>query len=197
MFRRLSLSALIITSAAASVSAQDVLHSFISKLSAAPASFEYSFVTKNSATPFSGSGNASVEGKCYRIVGNGLDIRCDGSERWTADTEAGEMIIESVDSTALDFISNPALIFIGLDECFEVESSTDKVFILTPKIENSGIRSLSLTFTGANPSSAILLHADGSRTEFTLSGFEFSVKDEPWFFSKTDLASFKTVTDLR
>ena len=42
-------------------------------------------------------GDALVQGECYHLAGNGLEIICDGQTRWTVDAEAREVYIENAD----------------------------------------------------------------------------------------------------
>jgi hypothetical protein len=42
-------------------------------------------------------GDALVQGECYHLAGNGLEIICDGVTRWTVDAEAREVYIENAD----------------------------------------------------------------------------------------------------
>ena len=43
------------------------------------------------------SGSLLLQGNCYRAEGNGVEIYCDGSTRWTVDREEKEVYIESSD----------------------------------------------------------------------------------------------------
>ena len=38
-------------------------------------------------------GDALVQGDCYHLKGNGIEIFCDGVSRWTVDAEAREVYI--------------------------------------------------------------------------------------------------------
>ena len=40
-------------------------------------------------------GDALVQGDCYHLNGNGVEIFCDGVSQWTVDTEAREVYIEN------------------------------------------------------------------------------------------------------
>lgn len=40
-------------------------------------------------------GNLTAQGNCYHLTGNGMDIWCDGSTRWSMDVEAKELYIET------------------------------------------------------------------------------------------------------
>ena len=46
-------------------------------------------------TPLKLSGTLTVQGDCYRASGNGMEIYCDGTTRWTVDPESKEVYIEA------------------------------------------------------------------------------------------------------
>ena len=46
-------------------------------------------------TPVKLSGSLLVQGECYRAVGNGMEIYCDGATRWTVDPDSKEVYIET------------------------------------------------------------------------------------------------------
>ena len=48
-------------------------------------------------TPVKLSGVLLVQGECYRAVGNGLEIYCDGTTRWTVDPASKEVYIETAE----------------------------------------------------------------------------------------------------
>lgn len=198
--KRIYLSFLLLLSFAGAAAAQDALRTLAGRIEGGTVSFDYSFITKNSDTPFSGNGRAFVSGVCYRIEGSGLDIRCDGSVRWTADPEAGEMVIESSEGETLDFLSNPALLLSDIYGNFDIsavsENGDTSVYTLTPKEEPS-IDGLELTLTGGVPSQARLLMKNGAVIEFKVSGFVFDEVASSWSFSDVELAAYQNVTDLR
>ena len=41
------------------------------------------------------AGELLVQGECYRSIGNGMEIYCDGATRWSVDPEALEVYIET------------------------------------------------------------------------------------------------------
>ena len=41
------------------------------------------------------SGELLIQGDCYRAVGNGMEIYCNGTTRWTVDPESKEVYIET------------------------------------------------------------------------------------------------------
>lgn len=73
-------------------------------------SFKYHLSAPAAKFKFVKEGDAVVDGKCYRIYGNELDIRCDGVSKWTIDEASLEVYIESSEGAA-EFLANPAAYF--------------------------------------------------------------------------------------
>ena len=46
------------------------------------------------------SGTLLIQGECYRAVGNGMEIYCDGTVRWTVDPDSKEVYIEPAEGLA-------------------------------------------------------------------------------------------------
>lgn len=46
------------------------------------------------------SGALLIQGECYRAVGNGMEIYCDGTTRWTVDPASKEVYIETAEGLA-------------------------------------------------------------------------------------------------
>ena len=72
--------------------------------------YTYSLSQKGSAFNTVTDGDVTVEGNAYLLNGLGLKVVSDGVTRWTEDTEAKEMVVETVEKENL--FTNPAL-FIG------------------------------------------------------------------------------------
>lgn len=51
-------------------------------------------------TPVKLSGVLLIQGDCYRAVGNGMEIYCDGATRWSVDPESKEVYIEPAEGLA-------------------------------------------------------------------------------------------------
>ena len=45
-------------------------------------------------TPVKLTGVLLIQGDCYRVVGNGMEIYCDGTTRWSVDPASKEVYIE-------------------------------------------------------------------------------------------------------
>ena len=57
-------------------------------------SLNYSFTIAEPA-PVQLSGALLAQGECYRAIGNGMEIYCNGTTRWTVDPESKEVYIEA------------------------------------------------------------------------------------------------------
>ena len=107
MRRRFTL--LILTLLSCSVFAQERI-ALLDRASGKRVSFDYSYsliqngVDGEEVT----SGHVSVQGNAFRLDGLGLEIRSDGTTRWTMDPAAKELLIETVDGE--DLLTNPALL---------------------------------------------------------------------------------------
>lgn len=76
---------------------------------------EYSFVAEKGTACFGGEGVVTLQGKCYRLQSEMLDVYCDGTRQWTVNKMADELIVESAPDK--DFIADPVtlLSLVGLN----------------------------------------------------------------------------------
>ena len=68
--------------------------------------FDYS-VSPKGQSKIKMEGCAIIDGDCYRIIGNELEIICDGTTKWTLDKAAKEAYIEPSEGTR-DFLADPS-----------------------------------------------------------------------------------------
>lgn len=73
-------------------SAQSI-ESLVPKLATSRIELSYDCLVGDANVHF--SGKLTAQGNSYHMTGNGLDIWCDGSTRWTLDTESKEVYIEN------------------------------------------------------------------------------------------------------
>ena len=59
-------------------------------------SLQYAFTIAEPA-PVQLSGTLLAQGECYRAIGNGMEIYCDGTTRWTVDPESKEVYVETAE----------------------------------------------------------------------------------------------------
>lgn len=71
--------------------------------------FHYTYSLSKDGKPMTQvtDGDVTVEDNAFLLSGLGLEVRSDGTTRWTIDREAEEVLIEKVEKE--DLITNPAL----------------------------------------------------------------------------------------
>ncbi len=84
-------------------------------------SFDYTYVMKGGNVNLRGGGSLTVQGSCYFIEGDGLQIWCDGSSVWTMDMMDEEVVIESADAVG-GFAANPLLTIAHCGELYVWDS---------------------------------------------------------------------------
>ena len=77
----------------ASAGAQDFIGELATLVKGAKVTCDYTYQTV-SGTIFTGKGSAVLQGDCYLIKGNGLEILSDGKTRWTVDPIGKEVYVE-------------------------------------------------------------------------------------------------------
>ena len=74
-----------------------VFSRFVSALPDARAEFEYAYRLSSGNTEMSGSGSVIFQGDAFVMKGDGLEVYCDGTDRWTVDRNAREAVAELFD----------------------------------------------------------------------------------------------------
>lgn len=166
---------------------------------------EYSYVTNMSGVRIDGDGHIVVQDSMWRNEGNGIDIWCDGKTVWTADVMAEEVIIESVDSEGATELTNPALLFVRMDEHFNVSKVVDgpdgssRIYILEPKTDfGMEFFNVEVRKSDASICSGSFALADGNSVKITVASMKNIEKKPVTFYrpSQTFDSSW-IVTDLR
>ena len=191
------------------------LGSFIDKVSSSLVTFDYSFTmqTTKSKTKMTGSGNVKVQGNAFFMEGNGMEVWCDGSTRWTIDRFAEEALVESVSESYDSYATNPALMITAVDDAFnEVSFGTSKfqgkavdASVLSPVHKGKysmDIAELKLFFKSGTSDlvGAEVKLNDGSVSECSITGMTFSAqaeKKESFRFDEKTLDDSYVITDLR
>ena len=197
----------VMLSAAVSVHAADPLRALTEKLGSSRLSFGYVYSANRNGVLMKGSGTAELQGEAFRMKGDGLEIVSDGTVRWTVDADGRELIIEPVDASATDFISNPARLLANVENAFRTEGSAQEQFQgqtalayeLSPSVSGTGIRRLKLFFSDQTLVGASVEVKDGTVTEFSISGMAFSTPGPTadFRFDEKTAGSGWVVTDLR
>ena len=189
------------------------LGSFIDKVSSSLVTFDYSFTMQTTKTKMTGSGNVKVQGNAFFMEGNGMEVWCDGSTRWTIDRFAEEALVESVSESYDSYATNPALMITAVDDAFnEVSFGTSKfqgkavdASVLSPVHKGKysmDIAELKLFFKSGTSDlvGAEVKLNDGSVSEFSITGMTFSAqaeKKESFRFDEKTLDDSYVITDLR
>ncbi len=189
------------------------LDSFVSRVSSSLVSFDYSFTMPARKAKMSGNGKVKVQGNCFFVEGNGLEIWCDGKTRWTIDRVSEEALVETVDDSDDSFATNPALMIASVDDAFNEVSFGGSRFngnpvdvsVLVPIRKGKGsadISGLKLFFKTGSTSlvGAEVTLNDGTVSDFTISNLSFAETGktkEPFRFDEKTLGSSYVITDLR
>ena len=191
----------------AAASAQNAVNGFVATLGGKCASFKYNY-SLSGQFPVSGSGEVNLQGDSFTMKGDGLEVYCNGTDRWTVDTEAEECYIESVDADALDYEANPALLVGAVDKAFKFQKAKSSTFngksvseaVLAPASKNGNIKEVSLFLTQANvPAGAIITTSDGTTITVTIKDWALGAeKDcEAFCLNAKKLGKNYIITDLR
>ena len=139
--------------------------------------FHYTYSLSQGGKPMTRitDGDVIVEDNAYRLSGLGLEVRSDGTTRWSVDREAEELLIETVAKE--DLFTNPAL-FIS-----SYKGYMDKI-----RVNSSSSNSLDVTLVLDEGTSArfvlkdIVFEDKQGKSDFTL-----DVKSLPDSYLITDL----------
>lgn len=189
------------------------LEGFLEKVSSSCVSFEYSFTMLRNGANVVGSGDVKVQDDSFTLNGNGLEIWCDGSTRWTIDRAAEEAVIETVEDADADYATNPALLITSVEKAFEEVSVGNSKFngkqvsvsSLSPaedvksSTEISEIKLYFLVGTSSLCGLEVEMN-DGSVCTFSIGKFQTSEKlssKDSFRFDESSLDSSYIVTDLR
>jgi outer membrane lipoprotein-sorting protein len=205
MMKRLFALLLVLT--AFSAAGQNVVTDFAKSLTDGCASFGYTY-SMSGQVPLSGSGTIRLQGDAFTMQGDGLEVYCDGSTRWTVDTVAEECYIEAVEPGGLDYEANPALIVGAVDKAFRLTGTKAATFnsrkvteaVLVPVTKDGNISELSLMMASDKKPEGILVKtSDGNVITVVVKDFavggKVPVKD--FSYDTKKLGSGYIVTDLR
>lgn len=166
---------------------------------------DYSFSSVSGSARYIGDGEINVQGECYLLSGNGLDIYCDGSTVWTLDSSAKEVIIDSAEQ-GLDVLSNPAMFLLRFHDYFEVSTldvkdSGDIIYELAAGENVRGVSSCTLEVVLSEGKAYIrsgqVRLDDGMAVDFKIVSMEYLEKVSPDEFRPSSVFDTWEVTDLR
>lgn len=96
-------------------------------LSEGRVTLEYSYAFQGDF-PLNGNGTLVLQGNCYCSSGNGIVIICDGTTRWTMDSDSKEVYIENAGGTE-DFLANPAVYLSAVEDAKVGTDSVSGTFV--------------------------------------------------------------------
>ena len=199
MKRTISIFFLLLSVSIFRMEAQSALKSFSDKVFASMVSFSYDYATKGKVS-LKGSGSAIVQNDGFVLKVDGLEVWCDGKDRWTMDPAAKEAVVESVED-------DPAFLLTGVEDNFKLVSSPEEVFVkgkyrmmfhLKPKVP-SELKDIRLFFDDNTLVSAIVSVKDGTETYFEIRDLKFDKRSSgaEFRFDEKSLDSSWVITDLR
>ncbi len=166
-------------------------------------SFDYSYVMKGSNVSLRGGGSLTVQGSCYFIEGDGLQIWSDGSSVWTIDDMEGEVVIESADSVG-GFAANPLLTIAHCGELYVWDADgrvasfggvACREFSLTPKakVEFTDVR----LYIADDKLVGAVMGVAKNTISFTITSYKSSPADPSVVFVPETFPEDSIITDLR
>ena len=201
------LTSLLLILATLTAAGQNIVSDFAKSLSEGCASFGYSY-SMEGQVPLTGSGTIRLQDDAFTMQGDGLEMYCDGSTRWTLDTVAEECYIESVEEGGLDYEANPALIVGAVDKAFKLTGTSSTTFngakvtkaVMVPVTKDGNITEMSLMLTAdKKPAGLLVKTSDGNLITIVVKDFSLggkaAVKD--FSFDTNKLSDNYFITDLR
>ena len=201
------LTALLLVFVTLCAAGQNIVSDFSKSLSAGCADFSYAYST-GGQVPLSGSGTIKLQGDAFIMKGDGLEVYCDGTTRWTLDTAAEECYIEAVKDGAAGYDANPALLVGAVDKAFRLKKTSSATFngqkvtqaVLEPVTKDGNITEVSLMMADARkPAGMLIKTSDGNVITVNVKDFGVSVpvSRESFTFDTKKLNRNYIVTDLR
>ena len=189
------------TMAMAQTAHRTALDKLCDALSSSCVSMECSYLMYVSQTRLTGEAKVSVQGDSYAMVGNGLNVFCDGSKVWTVDYTTKEVYVEPVDDVAANSLANPAALFMRLGTSFDVVSSSRSEENFSYKLkpmEDCGVLSADLVLSPeGKPVSASFLLEDSLKVEVSVMSMIIEkTKPEDAFRPQVSFGSDWIITEL-
>ena len=97
---------------------------------------DISYVLEMASTDITGEGKVEFQGNAYHLSGNGIEVYCDGKDVWLVDPSAKEVYIEPVSEGVDAYMQNPALLFTGLKENFDVSNVREGGQVREPGVKD-------------------------------------------------------------
>lgn len=166
---------------------------------------DYSYVAEVSGVKINGNGLLQFQDMLWHMDGNGIEMWCNGTDIWSADMEAKEVIVETVSTDNSTEFTNPAVLFIRMKDFFDLKDTakgTDGdsvIYVMNPKTEsdiewlNVEIRKSDASLLGGS-----FALADGNSVRLKVSSMKFMQKKPVSYYRPSvSFDSSWIVTDLR
>ena len=173
-------------------------------------SFSYTYSASSGKVSMSGQGEVLLHGDAYRLEVDGLEVYCDGKDRWTLDRKAREVVVEPVAPGDADLSANPALLLSRAADFFTL-ADTARCTVdgeqllrmdLSP-VDCPQFRAVSIyiAIDGSDTVKKVsVTSADGTVTDFVLSDYRYSPAVDDLSRFRADVSALDTswvITDLR
>lgn len=168
--------------------------------------FDMSYSIRMSGVKLDGKGVLELQGDSWILVGNGMEIRCNGKTLWTVDPESKEVVIDSLsDDITAGIITNPAVMLINMRELFSLrevlptKEGKSLIYTLYPKAE-SEVSFVNMEILKGDSSLKQLTFSleDGTSAVVNISSTKSGKKKPAEYFSRSvNYDSSWIVTDLR
>lgn len=186
------------------------LHRLQERAASSEISFSYTYSASSGKVSMSGRGEVLLHGDAYRLEVDGLEVYCDGKDRWTLDKKAREAVVEPVAPGDADLSANPALLLSRAADFFTL-ADTARCTVdgeqllrmdLSP-VDCPQFRAVSI-YIASDGSDTVkkvsVTSADGTVTDFILLDYRYSPAVDDLSRFRADVSALDAswvITDLR
>ena len=154
--------AIALPAAAGSLSARDVVERLADHFRAMKS---YTVTFEVAGDDFTAAGSYAVEGDCYYMRVGEAEAYCDGTARWEVDPAKREVVIDAVDLSSRNLLSNPTRAFDFLDDAFRSELLPSEGPLyrlrLTPTDKGAVMSSITVDVTAGGEPRKVVYDLDG------------------------------------
>lgn len=196
----------VLTASAMRAQEKTYLDRLYDKLMSSCVEFEMSYSIQMPGVKVDGKGTLELQGESWFMVGNGMEIRCDGKTLWTVDPAAKEVVIDGLSGDLTSGImTNPAVMLVNIRKLFSlretlpVKDGKSLIYILYPKDE-SEVSFINMEILKADSSLKKISFSlnDGTSVVVNISSMKSDKKKPAEYFSRSvKYDSSWIVTDLR
>ena len=183
--------------------AQSPLESLRKMFSESSVELDCSYETKLRNMQVTADYNLIVQGEMYKLIGNGLEVYCNGKAVWTIDESSSEVVIESCAGTEKDYMANPALMLAELDKIFKVASvkamdAGKEEYVLDASVDCGVTKACVVLTSDGRILEGVFTLDDGNTLDFDVLSMKKTEEKPASFFSPDrKFGSDWIVTDLR